>query len=133
RWDELAETREIELSLLTEGKDVAQAAQRLAELYERRLQDLDAAARAWHRVDEAGRRDPQAARALQRIYESRGRYADLAAAVERELQIGDESDPARRLELWLKLGEIRKSRLARPETAAEAYEHVLAIDPHNAE
>jgi tetratricopeptide (TPR) repeat protein len=133
RWDELAETREIELSLLTEGKDVAQAAQRLAELYEGKLQDLDAAARAWHRVDEADPRDPQAARALQRIYESRGRYADLAAAVERELQIGDESDPARRLELWLKLGEIRKSRLARPETAAEAYEHVLAIDPHHAE
>ena len=36
----------------------------LADLYERRLNDPDAAARAWHRVDEADPRDPQAARAL---------------------------------------------------------------------
>ncbi len=133
RWDELAETREAELAMLTEPKDVARAARGLAELYERRLADLDAAARAWHRVDEADPKDPQAARALQRIYESRSRYADLAAAIERELQIGDVAlEPERRLELWLKLGEIRRARLSRPESAAEAYEKALEVDAtHN--
>jgi tetratricopeptide (TPR) repeat protein len=137
RWEELAEAREKELSLLTEGKDVARAARILAELYERRLNDLDAAARAWHRVDEADPQDAQGARALQRIYEGRGRYADLAAAVERELQIGDRDsssaviDTERRLELWLKLGDIRRSRLSRPEAAAEAFEKALEIDGRN--
>src|SRR6185369_9210887 len=96
--------------------------------------DFDAAARSWHRVDEADPQDAGASRALQRIYDLRGRYADLAAAVERELQIGDHNttsaviDTERRLELWLKLGDIRKSRLARPESAAEAYEKALEID-----
>ncbi len=143
RWEELAEARETELQILLgaplsgardEAREVARAGRALAELYEKRLNDLDAAARAWHRVDEADPQDTQAARALQRIYESRGRYADLAAAVERELQIGDRDsssmviDTERRLELWLKLGEIRKSRLSRPESAAEAYEKALQLD-----
>jgi tetratricopeptide (TPR) repeat protein len=133
RWEPLAEAREAELSLLEEPKEIARAARALADLYERRLSDPDAAARAWHRVDEADPRDPQAARALERIYEMRGRFADLAAAIERELQLESTLEPARRLELWLKLGEIRKSRLTRPETAAEAFENALRVDPHHGE
>jgi tetratricopeptide (TPR) repeat protein len=134
RWQELAEAHEAELQLLSEPKDVARAARVLAELYERRMDDLDAAARAWHRVDEVDPKDPEAARALQRIYEARGRYADLAAAVERELQIGEaQLEPARRLELWLKLGEIRRARLSRPESAAEAYEKALEVDAGHAD
>jgi len=139
RWEELAEAREQELGLLSDGKEVARCARTLADLYERRLNDYDAAARAWHRVDEADPTDAQAARALQRIYDLRGRYADLAAAVERELQIGDRTstsaviDTERRLELWLKLGDIRKARLARPESAAEAFEKALEIDARQSE
>ena len=131
RWEELAESREAELALLEEPKEIARAARSLADLYERRLNDPDAAARAWHRVDEADPRDPQAARALERIYESRGRFADLAAAIERELQLEASLEPARRLELWLRLGEIRKSRLSRPESAAEAFENALKVDSHH--
>lgn len=131
RWEDLAEAREAELALLEEPKEIARAARALADLYERRMNDPDAAARAWHRVDEADPRDPQAARALERIYEARGRFADLAAAIERELQLEASLEPARRLELWLKLGEIRKSRLSRPESAAEAYENALRVDPHH--
>ncbi|HEY2749504.1 MAG TPA: hypothetical protein VGL86_33020 [Polyangia bacterium] len=131
RWEELAESREAELALLDEPKEIARAARSLADLYERRLNDPDAAARAWHRVDEADPRDPQAARALERIYESRGRFADLAAAIERELQLEASLEPARRLELWLRLGEIRKSRLSRPESAAEAFENALKVDDHH--
>ncbi len=131
RWEELAEAREAELALLDEPKEIARAARALADLYERRLDDPDAAARAWHRVDEADPRDPQASRALERIYESRGRFADLAAAIERELQLEASLEPARRLELWLKLGEIRKSRLSRPESAAEAFENALKVDPQH--
>ena len=127
-WQELAEAREAELALLEEPKEIARAARALADLYERRLNEPDAAARAWHRVDEADPRDPQATRALERIYESRGRFADLAAAIERELQLEASLEPARRLELWLKLGDIRKSRLSRPESAAEAFENALRVD-----
>jgi len=131
KWEELGESREAELALLEEPKEIARAARALADLYERRLNDPDAAARAWHRVDEADPRDPQAARALERIYESRGRFADLAAAIERELQLEASLEPARRLELWLKLGDIRKSRLSRPESAAEAFENALKVDPNH--
>jgi tetratricopeptide (TPR) repeat protein len=136
RWEEVAEARERELALLTEPREVVRTARALAELYEGRLNDLDAAARAWHRVDEADGRDGEAARALQRIYEARGRFADLAAAIERELSLDSTEtnvDPARRLELWLRLGEIRRARLSRPESAAEAYEKALELDAQNAD
>ena len=88
---------------------MARAARGLAELYERRVNNLDAAARAWHRVDEADPKDPQAARALAthlrvaRPLRRSGRgHRARAADGERSLE------PERRLELWLKLGEIRK-------------------------
>jgi tetratricopeptide (TPR) repeat protein len=135
RWEELAEAREVELSLQSDGKEIARTARLLAELYEKRLNDLDAAARAWHRVDESDPRDPQASRALQRIYDQRSRYADLAAAVERELAIyGDvHGEAERRLELWLKLGDIRRTRLSRPDAAAEAFEKALEVDATSGE
>jgi tetratricopeptide (TPR) repeat protein len=133
RWAELAEVGEKELALLEEPRDVARTARALAQLYEEKLTNLDAAARAWHRVDETdGAGAGDAARALQRIYESRGRFADLAAAIERELALGS-VEPERRLELWLRLAEIRRGRLQRLDSAAEAYEKVLEIDSHNGE
>jgi len=138
RWEELADVRERELAASTEPKDVARVARQLASLYETRLGNLDAAARAWHRLDEADAKDGEAVRALQRIYEARSRFPELAAAIERELSRDtpssvDSGDVARRLELWLKLGELRQSKLRHADSAAEAYEKALELDAHNAE
>src|SRR5207253_1165272 len=75
RHRELAAVREREVALLEQQplragdrRELIAAARALAELYEQ-LDDLDGAARAWHRVDEYDDKDAAAARALQRIYE----------------------------------------------------------------
>ena len=87
-WEELAEAREAELALLDRAARRSRARRARWPICTSGGSTISTrAARAWHRVDEADPRDPQAARALQRIYESRGRYADLAAAIERELQL----------------------------------------------
>ena len=139
-WDRLAAALEQQVLLLEGGakQEMARVARRLAHLYEGQLAHQDAAARAWHRVDEADPEDLEAPRALQRIYQARGRFADLAAAIERELtrllairgdtEESNTADEQRLLELWLRLGDIRHHHLSRPEQAAEAYERALEID-----
>lgn len=133
RWPELVAARELELTLLKEPKEQARAARALAELHERRLANPDAGLALWHRAAAADPGHPQAVRALARIYEQQGRFVEWGEALERELREIEDLEPARRLELWLKLGELRQSRLAAPETAAEAFEQALTIDPGQAE
>ncbi|MSP60684.1 MAG: hypothetical protein EXR72_10150 [Myxococcales bacterium] len=137
QWQKLAEVREQEVILPEVAADrprLAALARSLAELHEEKLDDLDAAARAWHRVDEAVG-DLDAVRALQRIYAARGRFADLAASIERELTYiqpragGTLLDPERALDLWLRLGDVRRLSLNRPGPAAEAYERALESAP----
>jgi tetratricopeptide (TPR) repeat protein len=144
-WDRLAGALEQQVLLLEGGdkQEMARVARRLAHLYEGQLANQDAAARAWHRVDDADPEDLEAPRALQRIYKARGRFADLAAAIERELarllairgdaEESSTADEQRLLELWLRLGEIRHHHLSRPEQAAEAYERALEIDATQAQ
>lgn len=129
RWRDLAQLREQQLAQLptSEAHTIARLARALAHVYEERLDDLEAAARAWHRVDESDAAAVEAARALQRIYEARGRHADLAAACERELS--RQPEPARALELWLRLGDLHARKLARPREAAAAYEQAILLDP----
>ncbi|HEX2573887.1 MAG TPA: tetratricopeptide repeat protein [Polyangia bacterium] len=144
-WDRLAGALEQQVLLLEGGdkQEMARVARRLAHLYEKQLTHQDAAARAWHRVDDADPKDLEAPRALQRIYQARGRFADLAAAIERELtrlqairedaEESNTADEQRLLELWLRLGDIRHRHLSRPEQAAEAYERALEIDAMHAQ
>jgi lipopolysaccharide biosynthesis regulator YciM len=127
-WAHLAEVREQEVMLpeiAANRREQARVARALAELYEAKLSDPDGAARAWHRVDEAVP-DVGAVRALERIYQERGRFADLAAAFERELE--HTIDNPRKLEVYRRLGELREKPLGRPGPAAEAWEQVLRLD-----
>jgi tetratricopeptide (TPR) repeat protein len=127
RFADAAWAHEQELMLLDTPKEIAAAARALAELYERRLDDLAAAARAWRQADEANPNDPLAVRSMQRIFEALSQPEELCRAIEKELRLRD-LEVERRLELLLRLGDLKANSLSQPEAAAEAYEEVLRID-----
>ncbi|MEO6954779.1 MAG: hypothetical protein ABI321_23465 [Polyangia bacterium] len=133
RWAELSKLREHELQFLEVPAEVAVAARALAELYEGRLHNAEAAVRSWARVSKASPTEAEPMRAEQRLHEAAGRHPQLAEAIERELALGEALDSARRVELWTKLGELRKGPLKNPGEAARAFEEVLRLDPRRAE
>ncbi len=133
RWGELAKVRETELRLLEAPAEIAAAARSLAELYESRLHNPEAAVRAWMRVTEAAPTEAEPLRAVARLHEAAGRHPALAAALERELALGEVLEVGRRIELWTRLGELRRGPLASPATAAEAFEEALRLDPRRPE
>ena len=133
RWGDLAKLREQELQHLDVPAELAVAARALADLYEGRLHNPEAAVRSWARVSKAAPSEPEPMRAEQRLHEAAGRHAQQAEAIERELALDDVVDSARRVELWTKLGDLRKGPLKKPAEAARAFEEVLRIDPRRAE
>ena len=133
RWAELAKVRETELKLLEVPAEIAASGRLLADLYETRLHNSEAAIRAWMRVADAAPQEPEPLRELQRLHEAAGRHAALAVVLERELGLGEPIDAARRIELWTKIGDVRRGPLTSPAEAARAYEEVLRLDPKRAE
>jgi tetratricopeptide (TPR) repeat protein len=133
RWGELAKVREAELKLLEAPAEIAAAGRLLADLYEARLHNPEAAVRAWARVSEAAPTEPEPLRALQRLHETAGRHPALAVAIERELALGETLELSRRVELWTRLGDLRRGPLAAPAEAAQAFEEALRLEPRRPE
>ncbi|HET9619917.1 MAG TPA: tetratricopeptide repeat protein, partial [Kofleriaceae bacterium] len=128
-WSELAEVRRRQLEAATAPHDKAQRAGELAQLYERELGDLDAAIRMLGVAQQAVFDDARQA-TLVRLLRDAGRWAELAAALERELaQPPAAGDDARRIATWLALGELRATQLHRSHEATLAYEAVLERQP----
>jgi tetratricopeptide (TPR) repeat protein len=127
-WPELAEVRRRQLESATTNVDKAQRAAELAQLYEHELGDIDTAIRMLTLAqqtlpDDARQRD------LLRILRAAGRWAELAAALEREVPAVRAADTERQIALLLELGELRAHRLDRAADAAAAYEAVLDRQP----
>jgi tetratricopeptide (TPR) repeat protein len=133
RWGDLAKVREAELKLLEAPVEIAAAGRLLAELYETRLHNPEAAVRAWLRVAEAAPAEPEPLRSLQRLYDAQKRNEALAGVIERELVLGDLLEPSRRVELWTRLGELRRGPLKQAAEAAQAFEEALRLEPRRPE
>jgi golgin subfamily B member 1 len=129
RFDELAETRTAELELLEDRKEQARAARGLAALYDEKLKDPNAAARYYRRAVDADPSDAGALRELQRLLTAMGKHAELEDALAMEL--ARSQDPARRVAVLVKLGELRRGPLNQPQSAAEAFEAVVGLDENN--
>ena len=72
----------------------------------------------------------QAIVALDRLYLARGAWTELAENLERQLTLSH--DPTAQVELNLRLGELRLTKLDQAAQAVETYNRALAIDPSNA-
>lgn len=129
RWSDLGEVRRVELELLEDAREAAKVARGLAALYEDRLGDGEAAGRFYRRATELDPTERASHNALTKHLESRGKWGELAEAIERELLALSTAEPAHRIELLMRLGEIRREKLDRAVEAAHAFEGVLQIDP----
>jgi tetratricopeptide (TPR) repeat protein len=107
---------------------------RLAEaavIYEERLGQADKSAELYRLVLNEDATHAQASAALEKLYTKTQRWEDLVDLLER--RVAAATDPKRKRDGLLSMGEIREDRLERLEGAAEAYRGALEIDPANAD
>jgi len=125
-WSELVEVRRRLLEMAATPAERATRAAELACIYERELGDLDGAARMLE-VAIAAEPDPARHSELTRVLRRQERWADVAAALERELVTTREPD--RQAAILLELGDLRARRLNRQSDAIAAFEGVLERRP----
>lgn len=128
-FDELVSTLQAELSRLAEPQDLAEVCLVIAQISEQRLDEKEQGvvfyekARAAHPESASGKALP----ALDRLY-GEMEYPDKQAEVI-EAQAALATEPADRVGLYFRLGQIAMESLDNPDRAAGAFEKVLEADP----
>lgn len=129
-WTELSAVRQAELDQ-SPAAERPRLAAALARMAEDKLGDVDTAIR-YQALASQGGPGADSQRDLIRLLERAGRWAELAAALERELASTPSVDTDAAIGLLLRLAEVRDQRLDAPLEAAAAYEGVLERSPHHA-
>ena len=131
RWPAVAALYDAELDKLAELPDrFVDLALRTAQIFETQLDDVDNAIVRYRRVIEVEPENQTAVRSLDRLYMQTERWADLAAILEREAEIGQSADEI--LDLKYRLGEVEQHRLSNLDAAIAAYRDVLNAAPDHA-
>jgi tetratricopeptide (TPR) repeat protein len=105
-------------------------AQRLAELYEASLANLDRAAEFLRKALSLPGDEAEVLAALERVLRKQGAHADLAETLAREAEVA--SDPTAQADFLAALGEVRLRSLDDPEGALGAFRDALERNPdHN--
>ncbi|MEZ4403769.1 MAG: tetratricopeptide repeat protein [Kofleriaceae bacterium] len=112
-------------------KATAAARERAAILADRLGATEDACKQLERLVAELNPTDLDAHSILRRLYEARGDYQASVRIAERELYLL--SEPAAKVARALDIGVICRDRIGDPARALQAYERVLALDPHHDE
>jgi len=97
---------------------------KLAEVYERKMADLDAALRTNQAILEIDPEEPTAIASLERLYLALGREQDLLEILRTKLQLA--SDPADQRATQTRIGMIHE-QLGNHDEAVAAYEAVLTV------
>lgn len=128
RWDALAnvyqEFLDDEPGDVPATRDVARI---LADVYDRRLADVERARAAYRRVLQATPDDAHAFTALEAMLTRAARWFALIEAYEEAIEAALE--PARRKDLYGRIARVQEARLLAPDKAIDAYRAVLEIDP----
>ncbi|HEX4355470.1 MAG TPA: hypothetical protein VHZ95_21240, partial [Polyangiales bacterium] len=119
----LLDTLEHRAALALRGERAA-LFNRMAEIADEQLDDVDRAAGYYSKSLELDPAREGVLDALSRMFERKQRYADLAELLRRT--VAAERDPGRRLELQLRRARVLRDSLERPDDAAGVYREVLA-------
>jgi golgin subfamily B member 1 len=147
-WPELLSVLEREVDLTSDPHEAVSYRYRIAELYDRRLNDSARAVEGFREIlalapDHeptlsaleamiAGKREPlAAAEVLEPVYRQLGEWQKLASVMEVRVQY--EQDPVRRVELLHALAVLSELQLESPSGAFEAYGRSLVVEPQNPE
>ncbi len=127
RWEELIEV------LLRDVKNHAECVERAAihfrvgEVYEYRLQRIDAALEAYDKALNEDESQLLALEARLRLRASRGEHNKLCEDLGRALELA--KAPSRRIALLMQLGEVLRDQLRDVRRAIACFEEVRALDP----
>ncbi len=129
-WRELVDVLKARREIAMDGDERRRLMVRAAEILTEKLVDVPEAIVAWRAVlDEFGP-EATAMKAVEALYETASRWTDLAEAIETHLTLVDE--PAERLELLARLGDVRHTHQEDVAGALEAYRQALTVDPNHA-
>ncbi len=99
----------------------------VAQLYDQKLQEPQKALQHYERAREVDPAGGAPLPALERLYRVAERWPQLAEVLE-EL-VARASEPAEKVSLLYRLGQLAEERLSAPDRAARAYEGILAVEP----
>ncbi len=126
RWSELEEILQRRIELADASEERVTLGLRRAELCER-LERFQDAIDAFVRVLEEEPGHLGAAEALGRLYEHEGMWPELLENL--RLRAGLVEDPAERIALQVRVGDLLRERLGEPVEAVAAYGRTLELDP----
>jgi cellulose synthase operon protein C len=126
RWSDLASLYRTEAAVAAPER-AAQLLLKVAELQERRLNDVEGALATYAEVLERTPRNLQALSALGRLHRGRGAWAPLVAVLLREAAL--RTDPRDRADVLFEAASLREHPLGDVEAATETYEEVLRLSP----
>jgi tetratricopeptide (TPR) repeat protein len=127
KWRDLVGVFHARQAATEDGEERRRTMTRAAEVLAAKLADVPEATQAWRAVlDEFGPERPTLA-ALEDLYELAERWADLAETLEVDLSLAEET--ADRLQIWTRLGDVRRLHQDDLPGALEAYREALQLDP----
>lgn len=127
-WDELAHALEEGLPRIAEPADVAEVCLTLAQIADQRLGEKEDAVTWYEKARQASPdAGPKSLPALDRLYGELGEHAKQADALEALAEL--ETEPADRVALFFRLGQLSMESLDDPDRAAGAFERVLQSEP----
>ena len=129
--NELAQVLRRKVEALSDADDLAHTRLRLAELYEKVLQEPEKAAEAYKNVVEVESSNWSALKGLERVYEGLEHWGDLVEVLQKQLNaVQSERD---RVLVLMKLANLEEGQFLKADIAAEYLERVLELDPSQRE
>ncbi|HEY8379115.1 MAG TPA: tetratricopeptide repeat protein, partial [Nannocystis sp.] len=129
-WSELLGVYRSQVTLTGDPAKRQELRFRIAYLHDEMLGQKEEAIATYNEILADDFENLQAIVALDRLYLARGAWVELAENLERQLTLSE--DPAKQIELNLRLGDLRLTKLDQAGQAVETYHRVLALDPSNA-
>jgi tetratricopeptide (TPR) repeat protein len=132
RWDELDRLYKHRSEMVDSTSERESLLQKRAELYDDQLPDRSGLKSSLEKLAAGSGGDTRSTHALRlrELYAADGDWKKLAALIESELEVTNETDPTYADEL-LELADVYREHLRDRDRAAELLHRVLSIDPHN--
>jgi tetratricopeptide (TPR) repeat protein len=143
-WDKLADVCETQARLFSDKAKRVAMLQKLGILFTDKVNEPERATAAWKSLLELEPENKRAQDALKKLYLSQRRYDELEQfyaqqnkydeyirVLERQVESPEVDSPAAKVALQIKIAELYRDRLQKPDRARAAYEKVLALDGEN--
>ncbi|MBT8492557.1 MAG: tetratricopeptide repeat protein, partial [Deltaproteobacteria bacterium] len=128
-WKEFASVRRREARARGDDDERARLLLELGGILEEEVHDLDAAIEIYRETLDLSPGSAPAQDALARLLESQQSWPDLEKAWREEAKALSDEEPERKIALYLRLGELRETRLDDLTGAVDAYRAALELGP----